>query len=268
MAPRSWRIAAASAIGTSHVATGLPCQDFAHCAVIDTAGGPTLVSVVCDGAGSAAHSEVGAWLAASTFAELVDLHFEAGGSIADLTKDQAREWVRLVADALEVRAKESGHSLRDYACTLLAAIVGTRDAAFLQVGDGAIVVSHGEEDGWSYVFWPQHGEYANTTNFVVSANALEVVEFEVAPRRIDELAMFSDGIENLVLHQVTQTVHGRFFDQMMPPVRKAAAPGLDAKLSDGLRSYLGSPRICERTDDDKSLILASRRPPLADPSAP
>jgi Protein phosphatase 2C len=263
MAPRSWRIAAASAIGTSHVATGLPCQDFAHCSVIDTRGGPTLVSVVCDGAGSAAHSDIGAWLAASTFAELVELHFEEGGGIADLSKDKAREWIRAVGDALESRAKEAGHSLRDYACTLLAAIIGSREAAFLQVGDGAIVVSHGEEDGWSYVFWPQHGEYANTTNFVVSANARDVMEFEVAPRRIDELAMFSDGIENLVLHQNSRTVHGRFFDQMMPPVRKAAAPGLDTKLSDGLRSYLSSSTICERTDDDKSLILASRRPPIA-----
>ncbi len=235
---------------------------------MDTLGGPTLVSIVCDGAGSAAHSDVGSWLAASTFAELVELHFEAGGSVAELSREKASTWIKLVTDALEVRARESGHALRDYACTLLAAIIGTRDAAFLQIGDGAIVVSHGEEDGWSYVFWPQHGEYANTTNFVVSANAADVLEFEIAPRRIDELAMFSDGIENLVLHQASRTVHGPFFDQMMPPVRKAADPGLDMKLSAGLQSYLGSPKICERTDDDKSLILASRRPPITEPAAP
>lgn len=268
MAPRAWRIAAASAIGTSHVATGLPCQDHAQCTVIDTEDGSTLVAIVCDGAGSAAHSDVGAWHAATTFAELVDLHFEEGGTIADLTRDKACEWVRRVGDALETRARESSHAVRDYACTLLAAIVGPRDAAFLQVGDGAMVVSHGEEDGWSYVFWPQHGEYANTTNFVVSANVADVVEFEVAPRRIDEIAMFSDGIENLVLHQASKSVHGPFFDQMMPPVRRAPDPGMDRKLSDGLGTYLGSPRINERTDDDKSLILASRRAPAREPAAP
>jgi hypothetical protein len=47
----------------------------------------------------------------------------------------------------------------------------------------------------------------NTTNFVVSKNALEVLEVDHAPRRIDEIALFTDGIENLVLHRGTKTVH-------------------------------------------------------------
>lgn len=257
----NWRLAAASAVGTSHMATGLPCQDSLAHAVIETLDDTVLVAVVCDGAGSAAHSDVGSWLAAKTFIECIEVFLSDGGELAALNRSVVAGWMAQVRAALEATAKDSGHAARDYACTLLAALAGSTMTAFVQVGDGAIVVSHGEEDGWSYVFWPQHGEYANTTNFVVAPNVEDVMDFELAPRRIDEFAIFSDGIEKLVLHDATRTVHDSFFRNMFPPVRKLGAPGLDAELSKGLERYLSSPVICERTDDDKTLVLASRRPP-------
>jgi len=253
-----WRFASASAIGTSHIASGLPCQDRSLCELIDVGGESYLTAIVCDGAGSAAHSDVGAEMAARTLFELVQVYLSDGGKLQELTRERASDWVVEVAEALAARADLNGHAVRDYACTLLVGVFGSETAAFIQVGDGAIVVSHGEADGWSYVFWPQHGEYANSTNFVISANAAEVMEFEVAPRRIDEFAMFSDGIENLVLHLASKTVHGPFFDTMIAPVRAVAEVGPDARLSRGLETYLSSPKICERTDDDKTLILASR----------
>jgi hypothetical protein len=45
---------------------------------------------------------------------------------------------------------------------------------------------------------------------------------------------------------------------MFAPVRAAAA-GFSAPLSSALTAYLALPRINERTDDDKTLILATRR---------
>lgn len=222
--------------------------------------GHFLVTVVCDGAGSAAYSDVGAWLAATTFVEIVELYL-SNFPVDSVTKDIAGEWILKVASAISSHAGQCGHSSRDYACTLLATIVGSENAIFVQIGDGAIVISHGEDDGWSYVFWPQHGEYINTTNFVVSANAENLVEVEVAHRRIDEFAMFSDGIENLVLHQDTRAVHDGFFNTMIAPVRRSSTVGVNPTLSAELLQYLGSPKICERTDDDKTLVLASRRMP-------
>jgi hypothetical protein len=265
-----WRLALASAVGTSHIGTGAPCQDSAAHQIIETRDGPVLVAVVCDGAGSAAYSDVGSWQAATTFIELVSLYLDDDGRLRELDRDTAVGWIDEISEHLVATAEASGHAVRDYACTLLAAIVGPDTAAFLQIGDGAIVVSHGEEDGWSYVFWPQHGEFANTTNFVVSADATEKLEFELAPRRVDELALFSDGIENLVLHQATKTVHEAFFNAMMPPVRRARADGLDEELSKGLERYLSSAAICERTDDDKTLVLATRtlRPAIIPVDAP
>lgn len=253
-----WRLALASAVGTSHEATGSPCQDNAAYSLKETKSGPVLVVVVSDGAGSAAHSEVGSYLATTTLIECLEVYLERGELLADISRETVLEWIDDVVHAVEAQASAYEHRVRDYACTLLAAIVGTDCSVFLQIGDGAMVVSHGKEDGWSYVFWPQHGEYANTTNFVTAPNASEVLEFEIAPRRIDELAIFSDGIEKLVLHDATRTVHGGFFDKMFPAVRRLKQTGLGYELSADLKAYLSSPTICERTDDDKTLVLATR----------
>jgi hypothetical protein len=253
-----WRIAIASKVGTSHEAAGTPCQDFADHAVVETSRGQVLIVAVSDGAGSAAYSDVGSSIAVRTFISDVEHFLSDGGQVSAVGAAQASRWVRHAADAATATATANEHEARDYSCTLLAAIVGVEHAAFVQIGDGAIVVSHGDEDGWSYVFWPQHGEFANTTNFIQSAELENVIAFELAPRRIDEVAIFSDGIENLVLHKASRSVQQSFFHSMIQPVRNASTAGLHEALSQALRRYLASSAICERTDDDKTLVLASR----------
>src|SRR5215471_177289 len=256
-----WRVALACEIGTSHTGSGTPCQDSAEHIIIQTTEGPVLVAVVCDGAGSAAHSEIGSWLASTTFVELIEIYFESGGSLIDIDRATVVGWLTRTVRRLSDRAREDGNAAKDYSCTLLAAIVGNEAAAFAQIGDGAIVVSsHNEADGWGWVFWPQHGEYANQTAFVLSPEAAEALEFEFAPRRIEELAIFSDGIERMVLHGASKTVNEPFFDRMFVPVRASTSQGLDQKLSEKLKEYLGSAAVNARTNDDKTLLMATRRP--------
>jgi hypothetical protein len=256
----SWRVAAACEIGTSHISSGTPCQDSAAHALLRTKEGSVLVAVVCDGAGSAAHSEIGSWLASATFVELVEVYFENGGRLIEIDRNKVSGWIASTAKRLADRANEDGNALKDYSCTLLAAIIGNEAAAFAQIGDGAMVVSHGEEDGWTWVFWPQHGEYANQTVFVLSENAADAMEFNLAARRIDEFSMFSDGIERMVLHAASKSVNDLFFNQMFVPVRDSKAYGLDPKLSEQLKGYLGSAGVNARTNDDKTLLIATRRP--------
>lgn len=255
-----WRIASASAIGTSHLSNGSSCEDsFAYSFAKLDEDEEILIAAVSDGAGSAEHSAAASRLTCDSFIERIESHLRSGGKIAHLDKTFATNLITEISNVLQEKAKLNGHRVRDYACTLLGVIVGESSSAFLQIGDGAIVTSGGFEDGWSWVFWPQHGEFANATNFVISEDAQNVADFEVASRRVDEFAIFSDGIENLVLHQATKTVHGPFFESMFGPVRTSKSIGLDETLSKGLEKYLSSPTICERTDDDKTLLLASRR---------
>jgi hypothetical protein len=248
----------ASSIGTSHIAAAQPCQD-AHFHVEATGpdGERTMVLAVSDGAGTAALAEVGAALVCDTFGRLVAAYIAQGGLVATIGRPLVERWIAGVVYRLELHAEETGAALDDYACTLLAAIVAEREAVFLQIGDGAIVLSAGE--GWMHVFWPQHGEFANTTNFITSAHRLEALEFETLGEPVEELALFTDGLENLVLQKAAKAVHAPFFDSMFLAVRRSAASGVDAELSRALGGYLSSAPVNERTDDDKTLVLASRR---------
>jgi hypothetical protein len=258
---RGWRTAAASAIGTSHAKLDMPCQDAHFVRVFaDSDGLDVLVVVVSDGAGSASRAEIGSWLTCSTIAEAAEVYLADGGKVGDIGLDIAHSWVGMVQEAIAIRAKDDGCVPRDYACTMLVAIVGRDAAAIMQIGDGAVVVF--EDGGWCWVHWPQHGEFANTTYFVTEEGAEEQLAFDLCRRRIDEIALFSDGIERLVLHEATKTVFAPFFDRMFPAVRALEQEGLDTKLSKSLEDYLKSKAICDKTDDDKTLVLATRSVPM------
>lgn len=263
----NWRIAATSAIGTSHTKTGQPCQDSLRVRLVNALAGPILISAISDGAGSASHSEIGSRAAVTTATYLVESFLEAGGNVGSIERATALSWLAQIQTVISTLAGETGAPVREFACTLLVAIIAPDSAAFFQVGDGAMVVREQGDEGWSYIFWPQHGEYINTTNFITTSNAFEVMEFASASRRIESFSSFSDGIENLVLHHATKTVHDPFFNRMIAPVCEVPTEGLDDGLSASLSNYLASELVCSRTDDDKSLVLATRsepKPPAAD----
>lgn len=257
----SWRVAAASAIGTSHTKTGLPCQDSVHVRLIDTVQGPILISAVSDGAGSAAHSEIGSRAAVTTVTYLAENYLSAGGTLLSIGRDLALSWLAQVQSVISNLAIGAGTSTREFACTLMVGIIGADSSVFLQVGDGAMVVREPGDEGWSYVFWPQHGEYINTTNFLTASNAASVMEFAVTNRIIESFSCFSDGIENVVLNNTTRAIHDTFFDAMITRVQDSSAVGVDEVLSQSLIRYLSSDQVCARTDDDKSLVLATRLTP-------
>jgi hypothetical protein len=253
-----WRIASASVIGTSHTKTGSPCQDNQSYRVFWNANDePTLAVVVSDGAGSASRAEIGSATACAALIEQIEVFLAEGRRISDVTEVDGRGWLDAIREAISEHASSDNLAMRDFACTLLVGVLGIDTAIFMQVGDGAIIVP-GEADGWRWVFWPERGEFANTTYFVTDENAAGRLQVAIWKQRVDEVALLTDGIEPLVLHYGTKMVHSPFFDRMFPPVRVSTAAGQDLALSAQLESYLHSPAINDRTDDDKTLVLASR----------
>src|SRR5262249_8069476 len=147
--------------------------------------------------------------------------------------------------SLANEASARGVPIRQLACTLLTAIVGESRSLFAQVGDGSIVYLDG--DKYESAFWPQSGEYANTTNFVTQTDFADAFEFVDKITRIDELPTFTDGLQRLALNFSSRSVHQPFFRPMFDPLR--AAEHAD-ELIVPLRSFLDSPLVNERTDDD------------------
>lgn len=248
----------ASVAGTSHRATGTPCQDASDAALIAGPGGTTLVLACADGAGSARLSHEGAPVACAAVLKDVRASLEHH-PLRAATRETVAAWFRCVPAAVAGRAAELGASARDLACTLLLAVVGPDAAVFAQIGDGAIVVDAPEPVGYAPACWPQAGEYANMTYFATEPDALprfDVVFVEDRP--IDEVALFTDGLQGLALRFEARAAHAPFFRPMFAQLR-AQPPGDAGALAAGLRAFLDSPRINARTDDDKTLVLATRR---------
>lgn len=259
---RAWRTAYGSAAGTSHARTGARCQDAGRCDVIvGVDGTEVLVASVSDGAGSAPQSEYGARLMVDAFQHDCAAAARDAPDLAFLDGTWARAWLRAMQRALADLAAESGCASADYACTFLGAVVGPDCAAFLQIGDGAIVVGDTDAgfDGHAWVFWPQHGEFANSTFFVTMPGAPEILLFEKRAT-VDELALFSDGLERLILDMRARIVHS---PSLRPVLGWLAGtePCRDGAPSGVLAAYLNSAQVNRRTDDDKTLVMATRRLP-------
>jgi Protein phosphatase 2C len=254
-----WKYVLASVAGTSHLKKEIPCQDSSRCRVFhDSQKRPILVAVASDGAGSASHSELGSALACGLFVGEMETFLASEGAVKDLNRDFAESWLKTFQNEVRARAEAEGLTPGDFACTVLASIVAPDSAAFMQVGDGCIVVSEFEEpDEYSWVFWPQKGEFANMTTFATSEAASEHLEFTLVNQKIAELAVFTDGIERIALRFETQEVHAPFFLPMFVPLRPEHEGHVET-LCASLRRFFNSDRINERTDDDKTLILATR----------
>ena len=170
----------------------------------------------------------------------------------------AETLIERVRTALSQRAAATGLPVREFACTLLGAVLADDRALFLQIGDGAIVIGTG--DDYRPVFWPQAGEYANETYFATDAGAAARLEFATSVEPVAEIALLTDGLQPLALHYQTRQAHAPFFRPLFQRLRAASAPGCPADLQTALERFLDAPALNQRTHDDKTLILATRLP--------
>lgn len=245
----TWLVLGDSATGTSHRARNSPCQDaFRFCTY--GAESEWLVVAVADGAGSSTHSEAGAKLVCD---ELVH-RIEVGGSEQPFTRDGMIALFAEVRQSLIAEAERLDVPPREVACTALLAVVGPVSAAFAQLGDGAIVI--GDNTAYRMVFWPEPAEYANATDFLTDDKFADVVQFDAVSHPVVEVAALTDGLQRLALDFTTRTPHPAFFQPLFNGLRTAASPD---SLAAPFQSFLDSPRVNSRTDDDKTLVFAVRR---------
>lgn len=260
-----WRYIRACVPGTSHVQADVPCEDALRCSVLDL-GEEVLVAAVADGAGSARLGGKGAELLTSFIHDKVLTLLHGGGAIADITKEQGLSWIDQYRLHLEREHCSKDDAISDYACTLLLSVVGKEGAAFLHVGDGCIVIlERDDSEKHEPVFWPNTGCYSNVTFFVTDEDVEQQMKHCLVAGAIDEVAMFSDGIETLALNYAERAAHQPFFQSLLKPLRasnvaeeETLPSGEIESLSDALAQFLSSERVNERTDDDKTILLASR----------
>ncbi|MCB1777574.1 MAG: protein phosphatase 2C domain-containing protein [Candidatus Competibacteraceae bacterium] len=250
-----WRVVQASVAGVAHRHSGIECQDVcATQTLFMTDDKSALVLVAADGAGSAVQARAGAQLTCQA------LLTECANWLAEANDDWqpmvASCWLHRIQAALTQQAAEAGLPLREFACTLMGAVITSDQALFLQIGDGAIVI--GSNDGYQTVFWPQSGQYPNETWFVTDPNATSHLECITLTESIAEIALLTDGLQPLALHYQNRHAHEPFFRPMFQRLRDYPENASSAALTQALEQFLDSPAVNQRTHDDKTLILATR----------
>lgn len=248
-----WKHVAQSLQGPSHAADGSVCQDSHLVKLIDNNSQQTIIACAADGAGSAKRSDLGSAIACETITENAERYLAAHNNFDHLQRNKIIAWCEAAREKIRHKADEHQLKLRDLATTLCVAILTPQGSVFFQIGDGAITV--GNNGVYGVVFWPQSGEYANVTNFITSDNYQDHIEFQATSRKFADLALFTDGLERLALDFESQTPHLPFFQPLFQAVRKSQT---GSNLGNDLALFLQSDSVKNRSDDDKTLILATQ----------
>ena len=248
----AWRCIGASVTGVSHQRKEQPCQDYwRHCTL------PTgeLVVAVADGAGSARMAQAGAHL-------VVESALAAVQALRQRYQPTSRKaWRDLVARAFGAaqrtvarHAEQTGYSPRDYAATLVLALITPELVVCGLIGDCAIVVATAEGELQS-LCQPQRGLYANTTYFATHHSHQERLDLQLWEGAVSRVALFSDGLLSLAMNIEQNQPYTPFFT----PLFAFAAEATDSvEAGQALATFLASERVNQRTHDDKTLVLVTR----------
>lgn len=201
-------VVGASVLGLSHDQMKMPCQDYCGYESLDFGWG---IAVTADGAGSAAHSDVGSHIAV----ERAIFHFKSRIQSKDWLQQGVlptdAEWMQLsynalkaVRDDMETFAQKKSKPLSSLATTLIVLVHTPVGILAAHVGDGR--AGYCNKDGeWKSIMVPHKGEEANQTIFMTSdfwgipnyvMSGVFVPESRVIREVPSAFALMSDGSEN------------------------------------------------------------------------
>lgn len=252
----AWTWIAASCRGSSHERSGLRLQDAQSCFVAKNDERDVIVAIVSDGAGTASHGGQGASLICRSIGLVARQHFSSTSAFP--SDAQFETWVDYARDRILLVAQRRGLNPRDFAATLICAISDGDESLIAHVGDGCAALRDDTMAQWVAASWPDHGEYASTTSFLTDEDSLKL-RLTRYVGAVNAVALFSDGLERLALDFVAKQPFAGFLDAIFRPVAESKSQGRDRALSVQLREFLRRPAINERTDDDKTLLLAVRK---------
>jgi hypothetical protein len=178
--------------------------------------------------------------------------------LGDPLPSDEQGWHDAIAESLEAAfaaigayAEEAGAPIREFAATLTVVTATAEHLAVGQVGDG-IAVAEGDE-GLFLAAAPQRGEYANEVALLTSPQAVAGATIASFQTGIRSVAVSTDGLLRLAVRLPSHEPHAPFFRPLFAFVSETAdAVAADAELA----RFLISARVTERTDDDKTLVLA------------
>ncbi len=247
-----WRFTAKSVIGSYHVSSGLPCQDSSYACADDE----LFIAAIADGAGSGKLTHISSqWLTRYSVDSILAM---------DAIPDSFDAWMKYIWRLLGelnrnivAMADKYQCSGSDLATTFILTVAGDSFILGVQIGDGATAVGSNGDGKFQLLTQPSHGEYYNETSFITSPDYVNNCQIKYVPEKIDNIILFSDGLQMLALDMKSKPP--RSFAPFLTPFVEFVRNNDDRKDRDiRLEGFLRSPRLLERTNDDKSINVAVR----------
>ncbi|MBD2151684.1 protein phosphatase 2C domain-containing protein [Pseudanabaena sp. FACHB-1277] len=255
-----WRAIARFEMGTDHISTQTPCQDYAE---YKPYGNDYLIGAVSDGAGSRSLSHYGSKIAVETTIKFFTEKLETSRSKSFLSQDGVqivfRELIEVIRHEIEIatqdyhREKGKKVGVGQFACTLLAFVAFPDGIAAMQLGDGFIVVRNYQGKDYDLLFEPSKGEYANETTFVTSSptDIQQDLQITYKTNPVSFICASTDGLENLALNLRNNVAYPKFFI----PLEKYIQETIEPEKDDYLIAYLNHETVNRKTGDDKTILL-------------
>ncbi|MEB3161144.1 MAG: PP2C family serine/threonine-protein phosphatase [Synechocystis sp.] len=254
-----WKAIARSVIGVSHQHQGQPCQDASAYRLLDQG---ILLGAIADGAGSASQAEIGAQVAVQSSLDFLqrwhDFALRRGENQWVQRLDQGKtqrffeHLLQRLQHDLRQQAQTRNCDLSALASTLLVFVAHPQGLIAMQLGDGFLVVHRGD-DHYQLLFTPDKGEFANETVFITSDNAARFLQVYQSSDPVSFICAATDGLETVAIKKRDWTAFPPFFQPLEIYLRETPDP---EQAPDYLDNFLHSDRLNQRTQDDKTLLLA------------
>lgn len=241
-----WVAAQAAAAGRSHIRENLVCQDKTFVYERPDA----IAFSLADGAGSAKFSHFGAETVTREVCTLLCDRFEEFyTSSSPLPVKKAI--LEHLLDALQKTAEVHQCEIADLASTLLAVVINKNRFLIIHIGDGIIAYTKGNEI--RVASGPKNGEFANTTYFVTSSRAAEVMDvIRGNASQINGFALMSDG-SGASLYSKQKREVAPVLQRLVHRLGMTSPEYMQAVLQASLEDTL-----TRKTFDDCSLVLAAK----------
>lgn len=184
---KNWNIIGVAVQGKSHIKSNIVCQDKIYHLYKNN----IFLMCLCDGAGSAKLSHIGAEQISQFICEDFSTNFDKY-----YENENANEVKSIVLNntlkLLEELSLANKCDLKDLACTLLVVAIKEEKKIVLHLGDG--VIGYTKNNELKVLSSPENDEFANMTVFVTSQNAINKIKlYKVFDNEIENFVLMSDG---------------------------------------------------------------------------
>jgi hypothetical protein len=242
-------IRGASVRGPLHVKMDIPCQDALAFKVISPA---VAVVAIADGLGSATKSDVGSKIAVDAVVCAVEQ------SVVNKTPDEidislvATQSIAEARAALENAASVSQCQLSDFGSTLISIVLMNGTLAIAHIGDGSVIAR--VDSDLRIASAPGESEYTNEVKPLTAKDWQENVRSTAVITNVRDVIAFTDGCQRAALKKSPEGYQpfGPFCLPILDYLRGAAE---ESDKTGELERFLSSEKLCNNSDDDKTLIV-------------